>query len=488
MLFRLFVFCLLISFSSNASEKKTISIGSKRFTENFILAEIMAQLLEDKGYSVNRRFGMGGTMVTYEALKSNEIQVYPEYTGTISQGIFKKDTRRFADIQKLVAADDLKMLPPIGFNNSYCIVMKKDVAQELKIATLSDLAKFPKLVGGLSGEFQGRKDGWPTLKKKYNLRNMVSSVEIPLSYEALKSDKVDFAEAYSTEPLIVDYNFVILGDPLYFFPRYDAVALVRQDLNSEIIEILQNLNGRISNSEIMALNGKVTQGLSIPAAAQNFLVQNQLVRPQKLREDRSGFEMGRIIRQTKEHLLLTGLAVLLATLFAVPLASLFSGSPLASRFILGFTGIMQTIPSIALLTFMIPFFGIGFKPAIVGLFIYSLLPILRNTHTAMTGIDPRLIVSAKAIGLHPSEIFFSVKLPLALPTILAGIRTATILNIGTATLAAFIGAGGLGEPIVQGLALNDTNMVLQGAIPAALLAILMDGIFGLFERAFSKSL
>ena len=182
------------------------------------------------------------------------------------------------------------------------------------------------------------------------------------------------------------------------------------------------------------------------------------------------------------------MAVLFATLIAVPIASFISNKPRLAQPVLTFSGLLQTIPSIALLTFMIPFVGIGFKPALLGLFVYSLLPIIRNTYTAMNSIDPRIITSARGIGLYPLEIFCSIKLPLSLPMILAGIRTATILNIGTATLAAFIGAGGLGEPIVTGLALNDTSIILEGAVPAALLAIVIDFLFGKLEKTFNKSL
>jgi osmoprotectant transport system permease protein len=164
---------------------------------------------------------------------------------------------------------------------------------------------------------------------------------------------------------------------------------------------------------------------------------------------------------------------------AIPAGVLVYRLPAISRPILYLTGLLQTIPSIALLAFMIPVFGIGVVPAIVALFLYALLPILRNTATALFSVDPLLKKVSVGMGLTTWQRLRHIELPLAAPTIFAGIKTAAVINIGTATLAAFIGGGGLGEPIVTGLALNDTKLILEGAIPAALLAVLVE--FG-FER------
>jgi osmoprotectant transport system permease protein len=146
---------------------------------------------------------------------------------------------------------------------------------------------------------------------------------------------------------------------------------------------------------------------------------------------------------------------------------------------------MQTIPSLALLALMIPLFGIGFVPAIIALFLYSLLPIVRNAITALSTTDPTLVRVSRALGLSPWEQLRYLRLPLATPAIFAGIRTSAVISIGTATLAAFIGAGGLGEPIVVGLSLNDTDMILRGAIPAAILAIAVELAFAAIERKVS---
>ena len=185
-----------------------------------------------------------------------------------------------------------------------------------------------------------------------------------------------------------------------------------------------------------------------------------------------------------EHLRLTGIAVLLAALIAVPLGIAATRRPLLRRIALGVASTLQTVPSLALLAFLItlPGFGLDGTTAVVALFLYALLPILRNTHAGLTAVDGELIEAARGLGLTPRQVLLRVQLPLATGTLLAGLRTATVTSIGVATLAAFIGAGGLGELIVEGLYLNDPRLILAGALPAALLALGADGLLGLLER------
>ncbi|MCJ8277369.1 MAG: ABC transporter permease subunit [Bdellovibrionales bacterium] len=448
----------------------------------------MAQYLEANDFVVERRFGLGGTMIAYEALKTNEIQIYPEYTGTLIQGVLKKSKQSVLQLSSLLKEDGIEDLAPFGFDNSYCVVMKESLANEKGIQTISDLSQHPTLRGAFSGEFQERKDGWPALKYLYQLNNPMTSIEIPLTYDALRNNKVDFAEAYTTEPLIAKYGFIVLADDKEFFPKYDALPIVNEKLSKKAKDLINQLGKTLSNPAMIKLNEMATQGISFPVIAESFLLDKKLIRADQKKSKVSYIDWAKMLESTKDHLVLTLLAVLLATILAVPLAAAISSRPRLAQPILTFAGLMQTIPSIALLSFMIPLVGIGFKPALLGLFIYSLLPIIRNTYTAMRSIDPKLITAARGIGLYPWEIFYSVKLPLSFPIILAGIRTATILNVGTATLAAFIGAGGLGEPIVTGLALNDTKIILEGAIPAAVLAIVIDFLFGGINSIFNRSL
>ena len=193
--------------------------------------------------------------------------------------------------------------------------------------------------------------------------------------------------------------------------------------------------------------------------------------------------MGMILTDTTNHLVLTVIAVFVGCAIGIPLGVIVFPKPVASIAVLYVAGLMQTIPSLALLALMIPLFGLGTVPAIIALTLYSLLPILRNTITALITIDPELKRVSLAIGLNTAQQLRHVLLPMALPNILSGIKTATVIAIGTATLAAFVGAGGLGEPIVTGLSLNDMSLILRGAIPAALLAIVAEFLFDRLEKS-----
>jgi len=198
-------------------------------------------------------------------------------------------------------------------------------------------------------------------------------------------------------------------------------------------------------------------------------------------------ESDKLLNQTLVHIGLTFISLLIAICIALPLGILISRKAKLASPILGFVGVLQTIPSIALLGVMIPILGIGVKPAIVALFLYALLPIIRNTYTGIKNIEPQVLEAAKAMGMSKVQILKQVELPLAFPVIMAGIRTATVINVGVATLAAYIAAGGLGEFIFGGIALNNTNMILAGAIPAALLAITFDFLLSKVEHfSFKK--
>jgi len=190
-----------------------------------------------------------------------------------------------------------------------------------------------------------------------------------------------------------------------------------------------------------------------------------------------------LAQRTLRHLLLTSVSLVLAAIVAIPFGVALERRRRVAEPLVRATGILQTIPGIALLAFMIPLLGIGTVPALVALFIYSLYPIVRNTYSGVRDADPVAVNAAHALGMTPGQVLRYVRLPLAAPTIMAGVRTAAVINVGTATLAAFIGAGGLGEPIVTGLALSDTGMILSGAVPAALLALLVDLALGVCERA-----
>ena len=193
-----------------------------------------------------------------------------------------------------------------------------------------------------------------------------------------------------------------------------------------------------------------------------------------------------IFQQLLEHLYLTTLSLSIATVMGISLGLLMLSNKQLAYIIIGITGVLQTIPSIALLALCIPFLGIGTLPAIVALILYALLPIVRNTFTGITEIAPSTIEAARGMGMSPLQVLTKVRLPLAFPMIFAGIRTAAVINIGVATIAAFIGAGGLGQFIFRGISMNNANMLFAGAIPAALLAICIDLLLGSIQHKFFK--
>ena len=461
-----------------------ITVGSKNFNESYLLAEMIAQSLELEGFAVERKFGLGGTLVCYEALVNGAIDVYVEYTGTLAQAILKLDGPA-PDLDRLNAAVSgygLQVLDSLGFNNTYALVMREKTAGEKGISRISDLAAHPELALAFSLEFLNREDGWPSLAAAYDLAAKPVGIEHGLAYQALVEGSIDVTDAYSTDGELSRYKLAVLDDDRGFFPRYLAVPFVRADLPERAVKTLERLAGRLDDDRMQELNRQTTiEGRSFAEVASEFIREEGLGETQV--EDAL---VSSILGNTITHLKLTAIALALGCLAGLPLGILvFRNRPVANLTVY-LAGLLQTIPSIALLALMIPVFGIGVKPAIVALFLYSLLPILRNTVTALITIDPLLKRVAEAIGLTRREQLLHVLLPMALPNILAGIRTAAVISIGTATLAAFIGAGGLGEPIVTGLALNDTGLILQGALPAACLAILVELLFELLERLLVK--
>ena len=190
--------------------------------------------------------------------------------------------------------------------------------------------------------------------------------------------------------------------------------------------------------------------------------------------------------KTLEHLVLTGASTGLAALVGIPLGIQITRSPRLRGPVLGMAGIFQTVPSLALLAFLLPFLGIGIKPAITALTLYALLPIVRNTFTGLRGVSADVLEAAQGLGFTKRQRLWMVEIPLALPVIVAGVRTATVIGVGIATLCAFIGAGGLGDFIYRGLAMSNTRLILLGAVPAAALALGLDFLVGLAERTLSR--
>jgi osmoprotectant transport system permease protein len=471
---------LLIFGLSVGAQAQRIVVGSKKFTESYVLGEIAKTTLQNAGFAAEVRQGMGGTIILWQALQWGEITLYPEYTGTIDEEILKTKQPLSTDqMGALLRQRGVGMTGELGFNNTYALVMRRDRAAKLGIGKISDLRNHPDLSPGLTHEFLDRQDGWAPLSARYGLQmRNVRGIDHALGYAALANGSIDLKDAYSTDARIAENDLVVLDDDLHFFPQYKAVFLYRLDMDRRAVAALETLVGTIDEARMTRLNSEAERTKNYALAAALYFGQ----KPVSLSNDL----IGNIERWTLRHLELVGASLFLGIIAGIPLGIRASRPGPVSNFILATSGVIQTIPSLALLALLVPlpFFGISPVTAIFALFLYSLLPIVRNTATGLQDIPMAVRESAAALGLEPHAQLWKVFLPLASRTILAGVKTSAIINVGTATLAALIGVGGLGEPIISGLNLNDYNTILQGAIPAALLALLVQFFFDGLDRVF----
>ncbi len=473
---------VLVAWSPQAASGDPVTVGSKRFTESYVLGEIARRALADAGLTVAHRQGMGGTIIVWGALKSGGIDLYPDYTGTIAQEIL--GGLRLTgpkDMERYLLSAGIGMTRSLGFNNTYALVVKRPLADRLGLTAVSDLRRHPDLRVGLTHEFIDRKDGWKPLAAHYGLKMAsLRGLEHGLAYAALQRGELDVTDAYSTDARIGADDLVVLEDDLSFFPRYDAVFLYRKDLDRAVVGVLTALEGTIDEAAMIRMNAEAERTGDYRRAASLYFAESAF-----RREDARAWPQARLIAGwTVRHLELVGLSLVLAIAAGIPLGVRASRPGWGSRIILGTTGAIYTIPSLALLALLvpIPYFGISTRTVVVALFLYSLLPIVRNTAVGLEDIPLTIRESAAALGLSARAQLFLVYLPMASRTMLAGVKTSAVINVATATLAALIGAGGLGEPIFSGLSLNDHATILRGAVPVAVLALAVQAVFGLVDR------
>lgn len=464
---------------------RPVRIGSKTFTESVILGEIARQALADGHVPAQHVRELGGTQIMFHALEADELDVYPEYTGTLLGEILAgSNIRGDDDLRDALAKRGIRMSRSLGFSDSYAIGMSEEFAAQRGIRRLSDLREHPELKLGFSNEFLERSDGWPGLRDRYGLpQRDVRGLVHDLAYRAVASGEIDATDLYSTDAEIRAYRLRILEDDRAFFPPYECVWLYRSDLATRsraAVAVLSRLEGRITTAEMAAMNARAKlDHVSEDRVAAEFLASKLGIASTVEVES----WLQRLVRRLGEHLTLVAISLAAAILLAIPLGILAARRPRLGTFILGVAGIIQTIPSLALLVFMIPWLGIGTLPALAALFLYSLLPIIRNTTTGLTDIPQSLRESAEALGLPAMARLVQIELPMASRSILGGIKTAAVINVGTATIGALIGAGGFGQPILTGIRRDDVRMILlEGAIPAAALALAVQGIFDLAER------
>ncbi|WP_407935994.1 glycine betaine ABC transporter substrate-binding protein [Cupriavidus plantarum] len=496
---------------AQSADSGTLRIGSKRFTESYILGEVLVQTARTQG-DARHLPGLGNTAIVFEALKAGSIDLYPDYTGTLANELLRLPPGLPAGgeldaINAALAPMGLGAAILFGFQNTYAIAVsdKTDTAGTA-IRSLSDLAGQPRLRLGLSHEFLGRADGWPGLAQRYRLLQQPIGLDHGVAYEALAQGQVDAIDIYSTDAKIHKYKLRVLTDPLHYFPPYDALVVYRLDVPRRypaMWRALEGLAGRIHADQMIDMNAAAEiDGESFAAVARDFLAARigridktpgargesappvgELPRVGELRGDlaRTLFSAD-TWRLTQRHLALVFGAVGAAIAIGVPLGIVADRRRRLGQGVLALVSVLQTIPSLALLAILIPLLGrIGVWPAMVALFLYALLPIVRNTHTGLGQVSPGMRAAASALGFRALQVLRYVELPLAMPVILAGVKTAAVISVGTATIAAFVGAGGYGERIATGLALNDHVQLLAGAVPAAVMALVIEWGFSAFE-------
>lgn len=475
--------CIALVISCNALaqpiEKSTV-VGSKRFTESYVLGEILNLTLRDAGMQAIHRQGLGNTAIVVQALTTGQIDVYPEYSGTILREILKRPETQasISELNTWLKPKGLKVAIPLGFNNTYALAMRADQAKELGLRRISDVINLTaeqqsSLRIALSPEFKTRADGWPSLVQTYDLKIKPKKIlEHGLAYDALVRGDVDIVDAYSTDAAIAKNKLILLEDDRKAFPRYDAILLMRSDFDEKPLE---SLTGALNEAKMAELNGLAESGVSFEKVARAFLDKSS-------DQQNDSTELSRFFKllfgpdfftALREHILLVVISSTTALLFGIPLGILAYRRPRSSSWILGAVSILQTIPSLALLTILIALLDqIGAVPAVFALFIYGLLPIVNATYISLIEVPSSLKEAALALGCNEWKLLLQIELPFARPIIMTGLASATVVGVGTCTLAALVGAGGFGDRIIAGLAVNDRALMLAGAIPAAILALL----------------
>src|SRR5574341_581800 len=364
---------LLFIANTTAGQPATeVKVGPKAFTESVILGQIVAQLAQSEGAKATHLRALGGTRVLWDALLTGEIDIYPEYTGTITQEILAgKNIGNKETLKKILVEKNILMSQPLGFNNTYAIGMKENVAERLGITKISDLRKYPELKFGFTNEFMDRGDGWPSLRRAYNLpQKNVRGLDHDLAYRGLESGGIEVIDLYSTDAEIRYYKLRVLDDDLHHFPEYKAVLLYRSNLREQVpvaLKTILKLEGHIPEKTMIDMNAEVKlDGIPESVVASEFLKKSLSITTEPKKET----FLTRLVHNTLQHLFLVAISLAAAILISIPLGILSHMKGKIGHGVLGIVGIIQTIPSLALLVFMIPLLGIGSAPAIVALFLY----------------------------------------------------------------------------------------------------------------------
>jgi len=444
---------------------KSITIGAKKFTEANVMAYVLAHTLKsiDSSLDIKVLENLGGTGIVTTATENQEIDLYVDYTGTLKETFKTTDETLPGELLK----HNLKFGFELGFNNSYGMAVK----HHSTLSKMSDIKNHHRL--GISHEFLKRKDGFSGLASHYGFNIKPLVIEYSLLQHSLKSDKLDIIEIFTTDAKIIKYNLKVLKDDQHFYKRYDALVVFNKTFYEQNKQLVSDLSSKlflkISDKQIQKLNHLVDiEGLNYEESARSFTKSNTHIK--------SSYE-STIWPHFYEHLEYLFLTIIICIFIGVPLGVTTAKSQLFERVILSLISITQTIPSLALLVFLIPLFGLGKTTTLIALCLYGLLPIVKSTHMGIKKIPKELSEYSKLIGMSFFQRIFKIEIPLALIDIVSGVKLTAIYTIGVTVIAAFVGAGGLGTLIVTGLSLNNTDIILQGALPSAGLAIIVEIIF-----------
>ncbi len=484
-LWSLLSLCLsLLSSLSLRAEPRPIIVASKPFTESYLLSEMLAQIIEAEGEaSVVRKFGLGGPTLVVDAMKSGTVDLDVNYTGGLAHLLLpKKADPSRAELLAALGQHGILLSESLGFNNTYAIAVRSETARSLALSAISDLRSHRALRGAFTPDFLNYEDGFYKLQQVYGVTlQSIKPMQHSLAYQALQSGEIDLTDAYTTDGSLAQFDLTLLRDDRSFFPTYYGVIMIRAEVAERFPKTwraLRKLEGRLSDSQMTKLNAQVDVGRrDLATVAHEFLVSEQLLGAHSQASVQSHVLDVGLWVSTYEHLFLVLSALLLSCLLGIPLGILAVQFRRTGQVLIAGTSLLQTIPSLALLCFLIPILGIGALPTIFTLFLYGLLPIAQSTTSGLLALDHRLLETAKILGLSRMQRLRLIELPLASRYILAGIKTTAVINVATATIAALIGAGGYGRYITSGLAMNDMRVILKGAIPTALLAVFFHALF-----------
>lgn len=511
-----FYFCLFSAvFSASLlapaySKQDKIRIGSRDFPESVLVAEILSTSIEKfTDYKVDRKFHLGGVKVCLAAMQSNNLDIYPDYTGSLIHNVLGEHDRNqyLVNYIKMALNEkyDFSITESLGFENSFVLAVRKSFAKKYNLETLSDLASLlssnkelaQNIRVAFKHSFLKRPDGYKMLQDIYAFDfQKLMALEYNIAYQNLKENRIDVIDAFSTDSRLKDPELTALKDDRNALIPYSSVYVYRNKLKQnfpEIMKIQKLLDESLTNEKMLELNSRIEAGEPYKQVAESFIAELEhepgfldLSDDASLSfwQKRLKQDLPLLAKAFLQHLRLAAVASLLASFIGIFIGIFISYRKKLAKLVLGFISVTQTIPSLALLALLIPFVGLGFYPAVIALFIYALLPVIQNTYTGITTIPYKYIELANAIALKESQILFRVKLPMALSFILAGVRTSIVICIGTATLATFVGAGGLGDLIKAGIDLNSNYMIALGAVPAALLALSVSITLTKFERRF----